>query len=147
MVSSPLFKVDRMSMAHGLEVRVPLLDHLFVEACATIPANLKLNGFTTKAILRSALRGILPDVILDRGKQGYSLPVKNWLRTELREFTRDTLDSSPVIDEWFDRRYIRQLAEEHEAYRANHNHILWALLNLAIWHRLFMEGPPNILPT
>jgi asparagine synthase (glutamine-hydrolysing) len=141
LVSSPLFKVDRMSMAHGLEVRVPLLDHRFIEACATIPGDLKLRGFTTKAIFRTALRGILPDEILNRGKQGYSLPIKNWLRGELREFMFDTIESSMIIRELFDLRYIHQLIDEHQTYRANHNHVLWALLNLAVWHRLFMESP------
>jgi asparagine synthase (glutamine-hydrolysing) len=139
MVSNPLFKVDKVSMAHGLEVRVPMLDHHFVETCATIPANLKLQGFQTKAIFRTAMRGILPDVILRRGKQGYSLPIKNWLRVELREFMMDTIHGSSIIRELFDVRYIDRLIDEHQAYRANHNHILWALLTLAVWHRLFME--------
>jgi asparagine synthase (glutamine-hydrolysing) len=139
MVSNPLFKVDKMSMAHGLEVRVPLLDHQFIEACATIPSEQKLKGFTTKAIFRSAMRGILPDVILNRGKQGYSLPVKNWLRVELYQFMADTLESSPVVRELFDLPTIRLLIQEHRSYRANHNHILWGLLNVAVWHRLFMQ--------
>jgi asparagine synthase (glutamine-hydrolysing) len=139
MVGNPLFKVDRMSMAHGLEVRVPLLDHHFVETCGTIPGDLKLSGFTTKAIFRTAMRGILPDVILNRGKQGYSLPIKNWFRRELREFLVDTLESSPLVQDVFDLRFIRQLIEEHQARRVNHNHVLWALLNVALWHRVFIE--------
>jgi len=143
MVGNPLFKVDRMSMAHGLEVRVPLLDHHFIETCASIPGTLKLSGFTTKAIFRTAMRGILPDVILNRGKQGYSLPIKNWLRVELREFMSDTLESSAIIRELFDIKYIRQLMAEHQAHRANHNHILWALLNFAMWHRMFIERSPS----
>jgi asparagine synthase (glutamine-hydrolysing) len=141
MVSSPLFKVDKMSMAHGLEVRVPLLDHQFVEACATIPSDLKLRRFTTKAILRSAMRGRLPKRVLNRGKQGYSFPIKNWLRSELREFMIDTLASSPIIRDWFDVRFIHQLSSEHQQCIANHSHVLWALVNLAVWHRLFIESP------
>ena len=141
MVASPLFKVDKMSMAHGLEVRVPLLDHKFVEACATIPAELKLRGFTTKAILRSAMRGRLPNRILNRAKQGYSFPIKNWLRVELREFMIDTLNSSSIVRELFDSRYIHQLIAEHQRFAANHSHVLWALLNLAVWHRLYVEAP------
>jgi asparagine synthase (glutamine-hydrolysing) len=141
MVSNPLFKVDRMSMAHGLEVRVPLLDHQFVESCATIPGQLKLSGFTTKAIFRRAMRGVLPDAILRRGKQGYSLPLKHWLRAELREYAIDTIEGSTFIQEWFDLRHIRQLMREHQTQRENHNHTLWALLNLAVWHRTFMETP------
>ena len=109
----------------------------------SIPGTLKLSGFTTKAIFRTAMRGILPDVILNRGKQGYSLPIKNWLRVELREFMSDTLESSSIIRELFDIEYIRQLMAEHQAHRANHNHILWALLNFAMWHRMFIERSPS----
>jgi asparagine synthase (glutamine-hydrolysing) len=141
MVSSALFKVDRMSMAHGLEIRVPLLDHQFVETCATIPAALKLRGFTSKAILRTAMHGIMPRDVLTRGKQGYSFPIKNWLRAELREFMIDTLESSPIIRDLFDLAYVRQLRDEHQKRLANHSHVLWALMNLAVWHRLFLESP------
>ena len=70
MPDSPLMNVDKMSMAHSLEVRVPFLDHEFVEFCATIPSNLKLKGFNTKHIFRSAMKGILPDHIRGRGKEG-----------------------------------------------------------------------------
>lgn len=140
MPDSVLMKVDKMSMAHALEVRVPFLDYQFVEFCATIPGDLKLEGFTTKSIFRSAMKGILPDQIRGRGKQGYSLPIKNWLRQELREYMTDLLTSSPLMREAFNLEYIRQLMREHQEYRANHNHILWALINLAIWHRLFLEA-------
>ncbi len=144
---SPLMKVDKMSMAHGLEVRVPFLDYEFVEMCATIPGNLKLKGLTTKSIFRSAMKGILPDAIVGRGKQGYSLPLKNWLRNEMREYMRDVLFSSPLVKEALNPAYIRRLVEEHLGYRANHNHILWALMNLSIWHRQFVEAPrPQLEP-
>jgi asparagine synthase (glutamine-hydrolysing) len=140
MPDSVLMKVDKMSMAHALEVRVPFLDYQFVEFCATIPGHHKLSGFTTKAIFRSAMKGILPDKIRGRGKQGYSLPIKNWLRQELREYMIDLLTSSPLMKEAFNIQYIEKLIREHQEYRANHNHILWALINLAIWHRLFIEA-------
>jgi asparagine synthase (glutamine-hydrolysing) len=135
---SLLMKADKMSMAHALEVRVPLLDHEFAEFCCTIPGNLKLDGLTTKAIFRTAMDGILPDHIRGRGKQGYSLPIKNWLRGELRDYMEDILAGSPLIDEYFDRRFIRRLIDEHMGLKANHNHVLWALLNLAVWHGLFI---------
>lgn len=140
MADSLLMKVDKMSMAHSLEVRVPLLDHLFVETCAGIPGRLKLRGFTTKAIFRTAMKGILPDVILNRGKQGFSLPVKNWLRQELYAYMTETLNDSPIVRECFDREQLAGLIQEHRAYRANHSHVLWAMLNLAIWHRQFIKG-------
>jgi asparagine synthase (glutamine-hydrolysing) len=140
MPDSVLMKVDKMSMAHGLEVRVPFLDYQFVEFCATIPGDLKLKGFTTKAIFRTGMEGILPEEILWRGKQGYSLPIKNWLRQELRDYMTELLTSSPLMKEAFNVGHIQRLMLEHQEYRANHNHILWALINLALWHRLFVEG-------
>lgn len=139
MPDSVLMKVDKMSMAHALEVRVPFLDYRFVEFCATIPGELKLKGFTTKAIFRTAMQGILPDRIRARGKQGYSLPIKNWLRQELRDYMTGLLTSSSLMKEAFNPDYIQRLIREHQKYQANHNHILWALMNLAIWHRLFVE--------
>ena len=140
MPDSILMKVDKMSMAHALEVRVPFLDYRFVEFCATIPGKYKLKGFTTKAIFRSAMKGILPKEILNRGKQGYSLPIKNWLRRELHDYMIDLLTTSPLMSEMFNPKYIQRLIKEHLDYKANHNHVLWALMNLAIWHRLFIEG-------
>jgi asparagine synthase (glutamine-hydrolysing) len=83
------------------------------------------------------MRGLLPDVILNRGKQGYSLPIKNWLRAELHDFMLDTFQSSSIVHELFDVRYLQVLVDEHLAFRANHNHVLWAVLNLAVWHRTF----------
>jgi asparagine synthase (glutamine-hydrolysing) len=139
MPDSVLMKVDKMSMAHALEVRVPFLDYRFVEFCASIPGQLKLKNWETKAIFRSAMRGTLPPAILRRGKQGYSFPIKNWLRGQFGNYTRETLTSSPLIREAFNLPYIEQLIQAHQNFRANHNHILWALLNLAVWHRLFIE--------
>ncbi len=141
MPDSVLMKVDKMSMAHALEVRVPFLDYRVVEFCASIPGDLKLEGFTTKSVLRSAMRGILPPSIVGREKQGYSFPIKNWLRHELRTYMTDLLEGSPLIRDAFDRRVVARLVEEHLAFRANHNHVLWALVNLAVWHRLFVERP------
>ena len=139
MVDSLIVKADKMSMAHGLEVRVPFLDHRFVEFSAMIPGDLKLKGFSTKAIFRSAMQDILPGAILQRGKQGYSLPIKNWLRQELRDAMVETLSTSDLIKETFNTHYVNQLIQEHLEYKANHNHILWALMNLALWNRLFLQ--------
>jgi asparagine synthase (glutamine-hydrolysing) len=139
MPDSLLMKADKMSMAHGLEVRVPLLDHEFAEFCCTIPSDMKLEGYTTKSIFRTAMKGILPDHIRKRSKQGYSLPIKNWLRGELRDYMQDTFASSPLVDQYFDKSFSRQLINEHIGMKANHNHVLWAMINLATWHRLFVE--------
>jgi asparagine synthase (glutamine-hydrolysing) len=140
MPDSVLMKVDKMSMAHALEVRVPLLDHHLVELAATIPPRLKFPGFRTRAIYRRALQGVLPPKILARGKQGYSLPLKQWLRHELREYMVQVLAGSDVIRAHFDRAGVDALVAEHLSRRANHNHTLWALMNLTLWHRRFIEG-------
>ncbi|WP_028323430.1 asparagine synthase (glutamine-hydrolyzing) [Desulfatirhabdium butyrativorans] len=137
MTDSVLMKVDKMSMASALEIRVPLLDHVFVEFMASLPGDWKLKGLTTKHVFREALKGILPDKIVYRGKQGYSLPVKNLLRNELKSYMVDLLKSSAIIRETMNIDFIDRLIGEHLQMRHNHNHILWALMNVAIWHLHF----------
>jgi asparagine synthase (glutamine-hydrolysing) len=137
MTDSVLMKVDKMSMASSLEVRVPLLDHVLVEFLASLPGNWKLNGMTTKYIFRSALEELLPKEIVYRGKQGYSLPVKHLLRGDMKPYMVSLLNDSPLIREKMNRTYVNQLIEEHCAMKHNHNHVLWALMNLSIWHNRF----------
>ncbi len=138
MPDSVLMKVDKMSMASSLEVRVPLLDQAVVEFAATVPDHLKFRGLTTKALFRKALRGILPDATVRRGKQGYSLPIKNWLREELRPYMTTLLNESPLLREHLNLEHVNRLIDEHVARTHNHNHLLWGLLNLASWHKLFV---------
>ncbi|MBN1522487.1 MAG: asparagine synthase (glutamine-hydrolyzing) [Candidatus Aureabacteria bacterium] len=141
MADSVLMKVDKMSMATSLEVRVPFLDHEVVELCASIPSHLKLKKLTTKYIFRKTLKKhrFLPDDIIYRGKQGYSLPVKNWLREELKDYMVSLLSKTPVIQENLSYPYIQQLIDEHVSMKHNHNHILWALINVAMWYKKFFE--------
>jgi asparagine synthase (glutamine-hydrolysing) len=137
MTDSVLMKVDKMSMASSLEIRVPLLDHVFVEFMAALPGNWKLKGLRTKHVFRSALEGILPPNIVNRGKQGYSLPVKHLLRDELKDYMLDLFDQSPIIRRTINQATLQRLVDEHSAMRHNHNHVLWALINVAIWQRRF----------
>ena len=139
MADSVLMKVDKMSMSTSLEVRVPFLDYEFVELCASIPPELKLKGFTTKYILRKMLskHKFLPENIIQRGKQGYSLPVKNWLREDLKDFMKDLLTNSPIIRENLNGDYIQKLMSEHLSRTQNHNHVLWALINVGLWYKKF----------
>ncbi len=137
MPDSILMKVDKMSMATSLEVRVPFLDHELIEFSARIPSYLKLKGFTTKAIFREAIRDFLPPDIVNRGKQGYSFPSKNWLREQLKDYMIELLNNSSLIKENLNSGYVRTLIKEHLAGTHNHNHILWALINLAVWHNKF----------
>jgi asparagine synthase (glutamine-hydrolysing) len=140
MSDSVLMKADKMSMASALEIRVPLLDHRLVEYLGTVPGNQKLRGMTTKYIFRKALDGILPKEIVWRGKQGYSLPVKNLLRTQLKDFMVALLHESPLIREDFDPVFVDRLIDEHLSMKQNHNHVLWGLMNIAIWHRRFFKN-------
>jgi asparagine synthase (glutamine-hydrolysing) len=136
---SVLMKVDKMSMACGLEVRPPFLDHRVVEFCYSLPASLKLRGLTTKWLLKHAMRERLPPGIAMRAKQGFSIPMKNWLRGELLELTRGEVFSSSLIGEHFRTATLERLWREHQERRHNHSHLFWTLLNLAIWERQFLR--------
>ncbi len=140
MADSVLMKVDKMSMSTSLEVRVPFLDHELVEFTGQLPGWFKLKGFTTKYILRQAIRGLVPDRVVDRGKQGYSLPVKNLLRGQLKPLMQELLASSPLVKDFLQPGQVNKLMAEHLAGTHNHNHVLWALMNAALWHRRFFEG-------
>ncbi len=139
-------KVDKMSMAHSLEVRPPFLDHRVVEYCYSLPTNMKLRGFTTKWLLKNAMEKRLPPGIAHRKKQGFSIPMKNWIRGDLLEFTHDTVFSSALIADYFSVPALRGFWQEHQQRRHNHSHLFWTLLNLSIWERLFLSGAQSILP-
>jgi len=133
-----LVKVDRMSMANSLEARVPLLDHVFVERVAAIPSRLKLRGLTRKYIFKKAMAPMLPIEVLRRRKEGFSIPMKTWLRAELRPLMADLLSESAVRrDGYFHWPHVNRLMTEHVAGQENHSHRLWALMVFQLWGRLF----------
>jgi asparagine synthase (glutamine-hydrolysing) len=138
---SVLMKVDKMSMAHSLEVRPPLLDHRVVEYAYSLPTRLKLHGFTTKWLLKQTMQDRLPPGIAHRKKQGFSIPMKNWIRGELAEFTRDEVFSSGLIAEYFRRDSLERFWQEHQLRQHNHSHLFWTLLNLSLWDRLLLNAP------
>ena len=133
---------DRMCMAHSLEARPPLIDHKVTEFAAAIPAAYKLKGRSLKHILRRVAERHLPRELIYRPKQGFGFPIAIWLRTDLKDFTRNLLlrESRFVANGTFDAGYVRQLVDEHLDGKADHNFRLWILLNLEIWHRLYLEG-------
>ena len=134
-----LTKVDRMSMAHSIEVRVPLLDHKLVEFAATIPPDLKLRNGTTKYIFKQAMRGILPDEVIDRPKQGFAVPLAHWFRGQLNGFIRDLLLSDTVRQRGiFNTEYIAQLLKWHDEGR-NLDLQLWTLISFELWCRTFLD--------
>jgi asparagine synthase (glutamine-hydrolysing) len=131
-----LTKVDRMSMAVSLEARVPLLDHKLVELVVTIPASLKLRGLETKHIFKRAVRGLVPDEILERPKQGFGVPIAEWLNDELRDEIRDTLTDRTARERGIvDPRYVDLLLDEHARRRRDHSTQLWTLFMLERWAR------------
>jgi len=140
MADSVLMKVDKMSMSTSLEVRVPFLDHELVEFSARLPGWFKLKGFTTKYIFRKAIEGLVPKRVVWRGKQGYALPVKHLLRGQLRPLMEELLHHSPLVNDYLVPGEVQRLMREHLAGTHNHNHVLWAIMNAALWHRRFLES-------
>ncbi len=141
LVDDILVKVDRMSMATSLETRVPFLDHRFVEFSATIPSRLKLQGKNTKYLLKKAMGGILPPQILNRGKEGFSIPIKNWLKEDLKPLMLEVLDQQKIKREgFFNANYVEQLKKEHLSGKQNHSHRLWSMMVFGIWQDLYLRG-------
>jgi asparagine synthase (glutamine-hydrolysing) len=142
---SVLMKVDKMSMSCGLEVRPPFLDHRVVEFCYSLPTNLKLRGLTTKWLLKKVMRDRLPAGIATRAKQGFSIPMKNWIRGELLQLTRDEVFSSRLVAEHFRMDTLERCWDEHQQRQHNHSHLFWGLLNLSLWERRLLSGRRPLL--
>jgi asparagine synthase (glutamine-hydrolysing) len=133
LVDDILTKVDRMSMAVSLEARVPFLDHEVVETAMRIPAAWKLRQGDSKWILKQAFGGVLPPSIPRRRKQGFSMPMKNWLRGPLQPMLRELTSAERVRDRgWFEPAEVQRLVREHVGGTANHAHLLWCLMSLEL---------------
>lgn len=134
-----LATVDRASMACGLEVRAPFLDRPLVELACRIPSSLKVRGWTTKYILKRALRRILPAKILDRRKQGFGVPIGAWLRGPLRPVLEERLAPERVARVGlFDPTATQRLVMEHLGGQSDHRKLLWALLIFDIWREYYL---------
>lgn len=124
-----LTKVDRASMAHSLEVRVPFLDYRFVEWAARLPSSVKLSGGEGKAILKKALEPLLPKEVLYRDKMGFAVPLDVWFRGSLQERMTASLEGETLVQSGlFEPRFLRSIAKDHRSGRRNYSAILWALL-------------------
>lgn len=128
-------------MAASIESRVPFLDHPLVEFATRLPPRLKLRGLTTKYVLRQAMRDTLPPEILTRKKMGFPVPIDAWFRGSFR----------PIVDEFvlgpramqrglFEPAAMRALVGDHDAGTARNGQRLWSLINLELWHRIFLDG-------
>jgi asparagine synthase (glutamine-hydrolysing) len=133
---SILTKVDRASMAHGLEVRPPFLARDVVDWAFTLPSSLKLHRGTSKYLLKRAAAGHLPDDIIHRPKKGFAIPVGAWLRGPLKARLAQALSPSPLWDSGLlDRSVFQVFAAEHAARRGDHSKALWSLVVLDAWVR------------
>lgn len=137
-----LTKVDRASMAHALEVRVPILDHEFVEWTSGLSPDLKLRGREGKYIFKKALQPLLPKDILYRPKMGFAVPLATWFRGPLKNRLRDALLGSTLVETgWFNHRYLRHLVSQHQSGLRDYSAPLWSLLMFEAFLRNLSKCP------
>ncbi len=139
LVDDIMVKVDRMSMAPSLEAREPLLDHKLVEFAFSLPGDLKLRGRETKWIFKKTMERLLPRETIYRRKEGFSIPIKHWLKDELKEIVLDRLAERRIGEEgFFEPAEVRRMVDAHLAGRANYSHQLWALLVFSVWKETYL---------
>lgn len=136
-----LVKADITTMANSLEARSPFLDQEVMEFAASIPAELKLKGWMTKYILKRALRDILPREILSRKKSGFGVPIGSWFKNELKTYAYDVLlDERSIKRGYFKKEEIKVILDEHAEGKVDHGARIWSLLNLELWHQMFIDS-------
>ena len=134
LVDDLLVKADRMGMANGMELRVPFLDTDLVEYAAGLPSRVLRRGGTLKYVLRKAFSDVVPPAVLERGKQGFAVPLPEWFRGPWREVLHErVLTADARIWEWLDRDYVTSRAERHFEGKMDCSQQLWALLTLETW--------------
>ena len=137
-----LTKVDRMSMAHSIESRVPLLDNEVIDFAATLPSHLKIHQGRRKHVMKEALTGLVPDGILNRRKQGFGVPLGTWFRGGLTDVFADVLGSASTRQRgYFQPAFVERLVQEHLSGRRDHTLRLWQLLVFELWHRHYVDSP------
>jgi asparagine synthase (glutamine-hydrolysing) len=141
-----LTKVDRMTMAHSLEARPPLLDHTLVERIFPLPSELKIDRRgTQKAIFKRAVADLLPLEIVHRPKRGFGVPIRQWFRGPLRDPVEELLTEKRTRERgWLDAVAVRALLDEHQRGRRDQSLRLWSLLMLELWSRNFLDQAPPI---
>ena len=129
---------DRMTMAASIESRVPFLDHELASYVSSLPDHYRVNGFKTKWILRQAGQSLIPEKILNRPKVGFRVPVNKWFQGPMKEYLLDHLQGpSSKTRAYYDPQVLDRMVGDHIEGRQNHEKLLWALLNLEIWHRQY----------
>jgi asparagine synthase (glutamine-hydrolysing) len=136
-----LLRGDKLTMANSLEARVPFLDHKLVEFAASLPPGLKLKGLTRKYLLKKVAARWLPPEIIHRKKEGFPIPISAWLRHQARPMVRDLLTPQTVRQRgWFRPEYIQRLLSEHESGFADHGQLIWGLVSVELWQRMFCDS-------
>ena len=139
--TADLLRADKSTMAHGLEARVPFLDHRLVEFTMSIPPEIKIpDKKSTKIILKKAVESILPNEIIYRKKQGFAAPVNEWMRNQWYDYTyNEIMNSHFVKDRIFDKNHIEKMFQLHKSGRKNIGAQLFSLLMLSLWHKKFFK--------
>jgi asparagine synthase (glutamine-hydrolysing) len=136
-----LVKVDRMSMAHSLEVRSPLLDYRVAELAARMPTSMKIRGGAGKYLLREVLKDKLPPAAIKKGKQGFSVPLRDWFRNGLSDWVQDYLGPNGYLPvDVFAQNTVQKVLREHQRGVVDHSRKIWLLLAFAAWHRQYQCG-------
>lgn len=131
---------DKMSMAHGVEVRVPLLDLDLVDYAVHLPPDEKQQGTRLKAAFKNAMRGVLPDAIINRGKTGFGAPLRRWIREELKEMVRDVLSEKSIAERGlFDPAAVQQLILSNERLEIDASYMIFSLMCIEMWMRNFID--------
>ncbi|MDA2236080.1 asparagine synthase (glutamine-hydrolyzing) [Bacillus cereus] len=133
-----LLKADKMSTAHSLELRVPFLDKEVFDVASKIPTELKIANRTTKAILREAVRDIVPDHVLDRKKLGFPVPIRHWLKDEMYDWALNIIKESKT-EHLIDKKYVLNLLEAHRTDKGDHSRKIWTVLIFMVWHQIYIE--------
>ncbi|RJE12537.1 asparagine synthase (glutamine-hydrolyzing) [Bacillus cereus] len=133
-----LLKADKMSTAHSLELRVPFLDKEVFDVASKIPTELKIANRTTKAILREAVRGIVPDHVLDRKKLGFPVPIRHWLKDEMYDWALNIIKESKT-EHLINKKYVLNLLEAHRTDKGDHSRKIWTVLTFMVWHQIYIE--------
>ncbi len=135
-----LTKMDKMSMAHSIEARVPFLDHELVEFSGTIPYHLKYNGTISKYILRHSMSHVLPESIMHRKKHAFDVPIAEWFRKELKDYVYEILlERTSTERGYFDPKRVKNILDTHQKGMQDLSFQIWSLLNLELWHRVYID--------
>ncbi len=134
-----LVKTDRMSMANSLEVRCPFLDTYVIDLASSIPTYMKIKDKTSKYILKKAFANLLPQEILNREKQGFDVPLKYWIKNELKDFVNTSLIDDIKKRSYFNSDYVKKIIDEHNSDRRDNSRRIWSLMMFELWNKIYID--------